>query len=84
MNKTDGKLVELPSLQEESRQRVHLGASSSNVQQEDVTHTKMNNEKESDDFMDSILQQYDYLLTSQLESQREYYEQQLQQVENNW
>ncbi|EME28802.1 BRCA1-associated protein [Galdieria sulphuraria] len=78
VNKTDGKLVELPSLQEESLERPHIGASSSSLQESDTNDKKKN---ENDDWMDSILQQYDYLLTSQLESQREYYEQQLQQVD---
>ncbi|GJQ13541.1 hypothetical protein GpartN1_g5332.t1 [Galdieria partita] len=80
VNKTDGKLVELPSLQEESRERSQIGASSSSVQESDTSYKKTN-EKECDDFMDSILKQYDYLLTSQLESQREYYEQQLEKAE---
>jgi len=84
VNKTDGKLVELPSLQENSRGHFHnVGASSSTIQESGGTNNKNANDKENEDFMDSILKQYDYLLTSQLESQREYYEQQLVQAEKD-
>eukprot|EP00871_Galdieria_phlegrea_P004509 jgi/Galph1/5059/GphlegSOOS_G3776.1 len=82
VNKTDGKLVELPSLQD-TVETIPNGASSSSssTAQCPSQTSKPPLEKETNEALDSILKEYDYLLTSQLESQREYYEQQIQQVE---
>jgi len=76
MNKTDGKLVELPP-HHSSRDASASGAGKpSRESNDDGGGTELDPSK-----VDSLVQEFDYLLTSQLESQRLYFEARLERAE---
>ena len=68
-NKNDGKIVEFPhphGITEEDDSRIHTASSSSAA-------SKGYSDNISKDKLDEAALEYEYLLTSQLESQRDYY-----------
>ena len=73
-NKADGKLVELPSASSTGKEATYAGKASGSGGSGEYGGTVAKGEMVSSEKIESIGLEYSYLLTSQLESQRFYYE----------